>query len=135
MKGKQIRLFQPNGKWVRTYQIDIEHIASNGKQNAFTTRQQEPYKVCVTDFVTGQTSWTLYMVHPLGVCYEKKSNTLLVAGGPKIQQRFPVGQYCSRAGHLILRLASGLFIPLAMTVTQDSKLVVSYGKTVKIYNI
>ena len=136
--GKHIRLYQPNGKMVRTYEIDFGHIeciASNGKQIAFTTRHQEPGNVCVIDFVTGQTLWTVDMVQPRGICYEQKSNTLLVAGGSKTIGQFLIEQYCSTTGRLISRVASGLYNPLAMTVTQNSKLVVADWKTVKIYSI
>ena len=131
-----INVHQSNGAMIRTHQADCENIidiASNGKQIAFTTGCRG--KVCVIDFVTGQTLWTVDMEYPLGICYEQKSNTLLVAGGSWYQGKNVIQQYCSTTGRLISRLASGLYGPLAMTTTHDNKLVVADAKTVKIYNI
>ena len=119
-----ISVHQSNGEMIRTHQLDCRYfgdIASNGKQIAFTTGSNG--KVCVIDFVTGQTSWTLDTVRPLGICYEQKSNTLLVAGGSKTPGQSVIEQYCSITGRLISRLASGLYVPCAMTTTHDSKLV------------
>ena len=108
-------------------------LSQQWKQIAFTSYDTD--KVCVIDFVTGQTLWTSDMVAPLGICYEPKSNTILVAGGSKYAKECVIEQYCSTTGRLIARLASGLYLPHGMTVTHDSKLVVADMKTVKIYNI
>ena len=83
-RRRLITVYRSNGDWVRTHETSyksIRGIASNGKQIAFTT--YDPDKVCVLDFVTGQTLWTVDMVCPLGICYEQRSNTILVAGGSK----------------------------------------------------
>ena len=131
-----ISVHQSNGELISTHQTDCERvnsIASNGKQIAFTT--WEPGNVCVIDFVTGHTLWTLDMVRPRGICYEQKFNTLLVAGGSLFREKHVIKQYCSTTGRLIARLASGLCSPRAMTVTQDNKLVVADDITVKIYSI
>ena len=131
-----ISVYQSNGELIRTHQADCENIAdiaSNGKQIAFTTGISG--KVCVIDFVTGQTLWLLDMVWPFGICYEQRSNTILVAGDSCATTQSMIQQYCSTTGRLISRLASGLYNPLAMTTTQDNKLVVADNKTVKIYNI
>ena len=130
-------VYQSNGELIRTHQIDcknIEGIASNGKQIAFTTGIYD--KVCVIDFVTGQTLWTVDMVRPFGICYEQESNTLLVSR--KLSMTAGLGvieQYCSATGHLISCLASGLWWPLAITTTDDNKLVAADEKTVKVYQI
>ena len=125
---------------IRMHQADcktMQDIASNGKQITFTT--VNPGKVCAIDFVTGQTLWTLDMVSPLGICYEQKSNTLLVAHGSREKGNnlghFVIDQYCSVTGHLISCLASGLRNPIAMTILPDSTLAVADLKSVKIYNI
>ena len=75
------------------------------------------------------------MKWPPGICYEQKLSTLLLAGGLKTQGQHVIGQYCSTTGRLISRLANGLSNPLALTTTDDSKLVVADGPTVKICNI
>ena len=135
-KDRSITVYQPNGQLVRTHQTDYKDIvalASNGKQIAFTTGKDG--KVFVIDFTTGQTLWTMDMVMPLGVCYEQKSDTLLVAGGSQYAGESVIEQYCSTSGHLISRLGSSLYCPYAMTVTHDSKLLVTDAKTVKVYSI
>ena len=131
-----ITVHQSDGELIRTHQADcknIEDIASNGKQIAFTTGSKG--KVCVIDFVTGQTLWTVDMVMPLGICYEYNSGTLLVAGGSKTQKQHVIQQYCSTTAGLISRISSGLYNPYVMCVTHDSKLVVADKTTVKIYSI
>ena len=133
---KVISVHQSNGEMIRTHQADCKEIidiASNGKQIAFTTGTKR--KVYVIDFVTGQTLWKVDMVWPLGICYEQRSNTLLVAGGSYHSGQRVIEQYCSTTGHLIWHLASGLYAPWAMTTTHENKLVVADGKTVKVYQI
>ena len=58
----------------------------------------------------------------LGICYELKSNNLLVAGGSHKPGQSEIYQYCSSTGHLISYLAYGLFVPCAMTTTHDNQL-------------
>ena len=133
---KGISVHQSNGELIRTHQADCENIkgiASNGKQIAFTTGWRG--KVYVIDFVTGRTLWTVDMECPLGICYEQKSNTLLVAGGSLFSGQHVIQQYCSTTGRLISRLASGLLYPWAMTTTHDNNLVVADENTVKVYQI
>ena len=135
-KKEVISVHQSNGELIRTHQADcngIADIASNGKQIAFTTGDKG--KVCVIDFVTGQTLWTVDMVCPRSICYEQKSNTLLVAGGSLFPGQHVIQQYCSTTGRLISHLASDLYWPWAMTTTHDNKLVVADRKTVKVYQI
>ena len=132
-----VSVHQPNGELIRTHQTgcqNIADIASNGKQIAFTEGGSNNDKVRAIDFETGQTLWTFDMVRSGGICYEQKSNTLLVAGGEYAGEQV-IEQYCCTTGRLISRLASGLYLPFAMTVTHDSKLVVADHKTLKIYNI
>ena len=136
-KKEVISVHQSNGKLIKTHQADcadIVDIASNGRQIAFTTTGYRG-KVCVIDFVTGHTLWTVDMEEPRGICYEQKSNTLLVAGGSWYQGENVIQQYCSTTGHLISRLASDLYWPCGMTTTHDSKLVVADENTVKVYQI
>ena len=131
-----ISVYQSSGELLKTHAIDsnnIQDIASNGKQIAYTTGSEG--NVCVIDFESGQTLWTLDMVFPLGVCYAPGSNSLLVAGNAKTRGKFSIEQYCSISGCLISRVASGLFNPFAMNTTRDKKLLVADGKTVKVYQI
>ena len=139
-----ITVHQSSGELIRTHQANcnnIQDIASNGKQIAFTTcTAVREGKVCVIDFITGLTLWTVDVAIPLGICYEQKSNTLFVTKGitkekGKNRGHFEIAQFCSTTGHLISRLASGLYNPLAMTVTHDNKLLVADVKTVKIFSI
>ena len=139
-EGVIIRVHQPNGELIRTHQITdynlIGEIASKGKQIAFaTTYLLYHHKVCVIDFVTGQTLWTLNVGISFGICYEQKSNTLLIALHPLHLQRRVIYQYCNSTGRLISRLASGLKNPSAMTTTHDNKLVVADQNTIKVYQI
>ena len=131
-----ITVHQSNGKLIRTHQVDcgdIVDIASNGKQIAFTTGYGG--KVCVIDFVTGHSLWTVNMVMPRVICCEQKSNTILIAGGSDKSGQDVIKQHCSTTGRLISRSASSLYAPWAMTTTHDSKLVVADEKTVKVYQI
>ena len=132
-----ITVHQSNGELIRRHKVKdckkMQDLASNGKQIAFTTGDEG--KVYVIDFVTGHKLWVVDMVWPLGICYEQKSDTLLVAGGSQVAGQCVIQQYSSTTGHLISCLASGLCTPLGMTVTYDSKLVVADNKTVKIYTI
>ena len=135
----EINVFQSAGenyKIMKTHKIGpykIQCIASNGKQIVYTTGRHG--KVCAIDFETGQALWSLDMVLPLGICYEYKSNTVLIAGNAKELGKNVIEQYCSTTGRLISRLATGLFNPYAMTVTYDNKLLVADRKTVKVYEI
>ena len=135
----EIAVFQSVGenykkmKTHKTGPYQINSIASNGKQIVYTTGSDG--KVCAIDFETGQALWSLDIVFPLGICYEHKSNTLLIAGNAKKQGKFTIQQYCSTTGRLISRLATGLCNPYAMTVTHDNKLLVADRKTVKVYEI
>ena len=135
-KKSFVSVYWSNGDLVRTHEAGykwIQGLASNGEQIAFTT--YDPDKVCVIDFVTGQTLWTIDMVKPIGICYEHKSNTILVAGGSEYKRKCVIEQYCNTTGRLIARLASGLYTPCGMTVTHDDKLAVADIETVKIYSI
>ena len=128
-----ISVHQSNGELIRTHKVDCRYfgdIASNGKQIAFTTGYTG--KVCVIDFVTGHTLWTVDMVMPRGICYEQRG-FLLVAGGSKKSGESVIYRYHWRNGRLISCLASGLYVPCSMTVTHDNKLVVADAKTVKVY--
>ena len=125
-----------NYQIMETYKIDpcnIDQVASNGKQIVYTSAEKN--KVFAIDFKTGQALWSLDTVFPLGICYECKSNTLLIAGNSKERGKHVIEQYCSTTGRLISRLATGLFNPLAMTVTHDNRLLVADVKTVKVYEI
>ena len=117
----------------KTDQPRISNITSNGKQIVYTTGSAG--KVFAIDFEIGQALWSLNMVMPLGICFEHKSSTLLIAGNSKVQGNFAIDQYCSTTGRLISRLATKLWNPYAMTVTHDNKVVVADEKTVKIYEI
>ena len=133
---KVISVHRSNGELIRAHQVDCKFfggIASNGKQIAFTTGSNG--KICGIDFVTGQTLWTADMIRPLGICYEQKSNTLLVAGGSYEPGQNVILQYSSTTGRAMSRLAIGLYVPCGMTTTYDNKLVVADSKTLKVYQI
>ena len=140
-KSHEITVFQSVGENYKIMKIhkvargtyDIQCIASNGKQIVYTTSSDG--KVFAIDFETGQALWSLDIPWPLSVCYEHKSSTLLIAGNAQKQGKCTIEQYCSTTGRLISRLATGLWNPLAMTVTYDNKLFVADLKTVKVYEI
>ncbi len=131
---RDITVYQSNGELLQTHTInsdDIQDIASNGKQIAYTTVNEN--KVCVIDIESGQELWSLDMTFPLGICYEQRCNSLLVAGGSSIKGNFFIQQRCSITGRLISRVASRLFNPFALTTTHDGLVLVADLGTVKVY--
>ncbi len=134
-----IAVHQSDGELIRKLKVEckpMQSIASNGKQIAYTGFEfgnAERGKVCVLDIVTGEVVWTVDMASPLGICYESSADSLFDGAGHIGQGA--IYQLCSKTGRLISRLATGLFTPITMTVTHDSKLVVADYRSVKVYAI
>ena len=80
---------------------------------------------------------------PLSLCFDEKSNSLLVGSGRRSvtkREYFKLGsgvidQYCIETGQLVGRLAEGLYSPCCMKITEDSSLAVADWKSVKLYSL
>ena len=80
---------------------------------------------------------------PLSLCFDEKSNSLLVGSGRRSvtkREYFKLGsgvidQYCIETGQLVGRLAKGLYSPCCMRITKDSSLAVADWKSVKLYSL
>ena len=121
---------------IRLAAIRDTHIAvSDGSQD----------KVCVYDLQSGKETLSLNIPSPLGICYDKQSDCILIGrafeketfqDGEESAGSCVIAQYCSNTGKLVACLAQGLRAPVGMAVTDDGFLAVTDNKQIlKLYNI
>ena len=121
---------------VRIAAIRDTHVAvSDGSQ----------HKVCVYDLQSGKETLSLNIPSPLGICYDKQSDCMLIGrafeketsqDGEESAGSCVIAQYCSNTGKLVACLAQGLRAPVGMTITKDDVLAVTDNKKIlKFYNI
>lgn len=103
------------------------------------------HKVCVYDLHSGKETLSLSIPAPLGICYDKQSDCMLIGrafekGTSQDKEEsaasYVIAQYCSTKGKLVACLAQGLRAPVGMTITKDDVLAVTDNKKIlKFYNI
>lgn len=138
-----ITVHSPKGDLLRTLRIRIKginHIATNGREIAYTKTELDDYgRVFIVDFESGTAVKEIKVSLPTSICFDDRSGSLLV-GRVNSSTASKVGngsieQYCLVTLEHIGRLAEGLFMPLAMAVAADGKLAVADCISVKVYKM
>ncbi|XP_072022278.1 uncharacterized protein [Amphiura filiformis] len=94
--------------------------------------------VCIVDIQSGKPVLNLSIPKAYAICYDKRTNCLLVGRINEKQQSEKKGvieQYSCVNGDFVARIASGLIYPRAMAFLTENVLAVADANIVKIYNV
>ena len=94
--------------------------------------------VCIVDLSTGKPMRNLSIPKAFAICYDKRTNCLLVGRINEMQQgknKGVIEQYSCINGEFVARVATGLIHPRAMAFLTDGLLAVADSNIVKIYTV
>lgn len=94
--------------------------------------------VCIVDLSTGKPMRNMAIPKAFAICYDKRTNCLLVGRINEMQQgknKGVIEQYSCVNGEFVARIGTGLINPRAMAFLTDGLLAVADSNIVKIYTI